>query len=185
MLRPNDVVKPEFDEDKFKELILYIAGQCEHDSHFGAISLNKQLFYCDTLAYAKLGKPITGADYMALDYGPAPRFLAPIRGDMVDAGDIVVRKKQQFGHPQDRVIPLREPDLSSFSGEEIALIDQVVDLLRGVTAKYLSDFTHGEYGWKIAALRETIPYETVFLSREDVTRDDKQRAEELVIQHGW
>ena len=55
-----------FNEQKFKELVIYIAGRCESDPYFGAVKLNKLLFFSDFFAYAKLGNPITGAEYMKL-----------------------------------------------------------------------------------------------------------------------
>jgi len=37
----------EIDERKFKELILYVADKCSDDPDFGAVKLNKILFYSD------------------------------------------------------------------------------------------------------------------------------------------
>lgn len=174
-----------FREEKFKELILYIAEQCESEPNFGAVKLNKLLFYCDMLAYTMLGEPITGADYMALQYGPAPRLLVPIREGMKSAGDIVVREKLHFGQRQERVVPLRDPDMSLFSGKEVALINKVIGALKDASGVELSDLTHGEYGWRIAGYKESIPYQSAFLSEEDATPDDKRRAKELALEYAW
>ena len=177
--------QPQFQEQKFKELILYIAEQCEFDPNFGSTKLNKLLYYCDMLAYGMYGEPITGADYMALERGPAPRLLLPIRRAMEEDDDIVIRQKMHFGLSQDRVVPLREPDLSMFSGKEIALVDQVIRGLKDATGALLSEVTHAEYGWRIAELKESIPYQSVFLSPEPATRDDMDRAKELAIERQW
>ena len=56
------ITMPEYDERKLKELILYVADRCEADPTFGAIKLNKTLFYADFLAFASTGKPITGVE---------------------------------------------------------------------------------------------------------------------------
>ena len=53
-----------FNEGKFKELVLYIASRCERDPTFGAVKLNKELFFSDFWAYAEFGEPITGAEYI-------------------------------------------------------------------------------------------------------------------------
>ncbi|MDH5642316.1 MAG: Panacea domain-containing protein, partial [Nitrospira sp.] len=71
--------------DKFKELILYVASQCEQDTYWNSTKLNKILFYSDFLAYKVNGQSITGADYFALERGPAPKALVPIREGMIKA----------------------------------------------------------------------------------------------------
>ena len=174
-----------FNEPKFRELLLYVAGRCEDDPDFGAIKLNKILFFADFVAYAQTGKPISGAEYEALEFGPAPKLLKPIRDDMVSHDDLIVRHQPRFGYFQHRVIPLREPDLSMFSGAEIAVVETIIGVCGGETGKDLSEFTHGLYGWKIAGYREVIPYSTVFLSSEPATRSDVERARELVAQYEW
>lgn len=174
-----------FDEDKFKELILYVAEKCEDDPHYGAVKLDKVLFYSDFLAYAVMGKPISGAEYIALAHGPGPKLLAPIRDAMEEANDIVVRKRDRFGQTQVRVIPRRRVNLSLFSSEEIALVDNILGALRGQNATELSELSHLEYGWKVAKYKETIPYETAFISTSDATPADKERARELAHEYAW
>ena len=175
----------DFNERKFKELILYIADRCEYDPDFGAIKLNKILYYSDMISYAKYGQPITNAEYIALERGPVPKKLKPVRDEMEAHEEIIVRKKDRFGMTQVRVVPRRSPDLSLFSAEEISLVDRILEVLAGVTATSLSEFTHLERGWQAASYRETIPYETVFLSTDGATESDKLRAEELVRKYEW
>ena len=62
----------DFKEEKFGNLILYVAERSEHDDRFGAVKLNKIMYYADFTAYWKLGRPITGATYQRLDEGPLP-----------------------------------------------------------------------------------------------------------------
>jgi hypothetical protein len=173
-------------EQKFKELIIYVASKCQTDASFGAIKLNKILFHADFLAYGSLGTPITGMEYMKLEHGPAPRLLAPIRADMQKDHDIVVVNATRFGFQQDRVVPLREPNLSLFSAEEIALVDSAIQSFWGVTATDLSEVTHGYRGWLMAnRLKEIIPYQAVFLSDEPPTAYEIQHAHELIREHEW
>ena len=174
-----------FDEPKFKELILYISDRCEGDPTFGAVKLNKILFLADYFAYAELGRPITGAEYIALDRGPAPKLMMPIRDSMADSGDLVVRRKRQFGFEQHRVIPLRDPDISMLEREEINLVEKVLEACQHETGAALSDMTHEWAGWRIAESHEVIPYPTIFLSDEPATKMDIQRASELAVEHGW
>ena len=174
-----------FNEDKFKELILYVASRSEWDPMFGAIKLNKTLFFADVYAYAELGKSITGAEYIKLDHGPGPKLMAPIRDRMIEDNDIVVVDREYFGNPQKRVVARRLPDLSGFTADEIALVDVVMDIGKNANAAELSDLTHQMLGWQIAAYKAVIPYEAVFLSSESATAGDEQRAEELAVQYQW
>ena len=174
-----------FDETKFRQLLLYVAGKCESDPHCGAIKLNKILFLADFLAYAHLGAPISGAEYEALERGPAPRLLKPIRDDMEAKKELIVRHQRRFGHTQHRVIPISEPDLAQFTGEEIALVDAVIGMCENETGYDLSELTHGMCGWQLAQYKEVIPYPTVFVANEPATKADQERARELIAEHGW
>ncbi|MHB8104067.1 MAG: Panacea domain-containing protein [Dehalococcoidales bacterium] len=174
-----------FNESKFKELVLYISNKCERDYDFGAIKLNKILFYSDFLAYSLLGEPITGAEYIALEHGPAPKMLAPIRDQMKQEDEIAIRKLERFGKTQIRVVPLRNPDLSKFEAREIALVDEVIDVFCGANAREISDYSHLERGWQVAGHKETIPYQAAFLSSDSATPSDIKRASELSLEQKW
>ena len=172
-----------YDERKLKELILYVADRCEADPTFGAVKLNKILFYADFLAFASTGKPITGVGYEKMQLGPVPSALQQASASLIAEGDLARQRKDRFGRTQVRFVALRAPDLSLFTGAEIALVDEVVAALKGVNAAEVSDLSHLEHGWQLASLREFIPYETVFLSNEPVTDADRERARELVAQN--
>lgn len=51
------------DDDKFKELILFICERSEGDSPFGAIKLNKLLFFTDFVSYSRFGHAVTWHEY--------------------------------------------------------------------------------------------------------------------------
>jgi hypothetical protein len=74
---------------------------------------------------------------------------------------------------------LREPDLSSFSGTEIAIVEAVIRRLWGRSAAGVSDLSHRFIGWKAAADREVIPYETVFLDNSEPGEAEIEYAREL------
>lgn len=172
-------------EEKFRELILYIAAKSSDDPKFGATKLNKLLFVIDQLAYAQLGSPVTGVEYMKLENGPAPRRLVPVRAEMIDQREIVEVEQPYFGFSQKKLVPLRAPRLNLFEPEEIAFIDDLIQMFRSASATEMSEMTHGWRGWRMAQLRETIPYSSFFLSDERPTEYERSRAEELIQLHGW
>lgn len=52
-----------FDSRRLKELMLYVSERLFDDPSFGAVKLNKVLYFSDLIAYSSLGHPITGATY--------------------------------------------------------------------------------------------------------------------------
>jgi hypothetical protein len=172
--------KFEFSEDtkKLRELMLYVARKSEADPRFGAIKLNKILFYSDFLAYLRLGRPITGADYQKLELGPAPRRLLPLQKEM-ESKDSVLVERVFCGRKQKRLMAIREPDLSAFSGDEIALVDEILEICKGANATDLSEATHGLTAWKAFQLGESIPYTTVFIDDRPLTQAEREYASEL------
>ncbi|HUY37025.1 MAG TPA: Panacea domain-containing protein [Pirellulales bacterium] len=157
------------DDSKFRELVLYICRMSEGDAPFGAVKLNKLLFYADFLAYRQLGHAITWHVYQRLENGPAPRRLLPILEKMEDRGDIATGEVRYHGFIQKRTCALREPDLSRFTGEEIALVDGLIADCWGKNAKTMSEMSHAFRGWSQARDGENIPYEIALLQFEKPT----------------
>jgi hypothetical protein len=171
--------KQTYDEDKFKELILYIADRMGDAQGFGATMLNKVLYFADFFYYAEHGQAITGAEYQRLDYGPAPKRLLPARDALIAEGRAAIRTTAIGPYNQNRIEPLVDPDIAAFSAEEIKMVDEVIALLRGSTAVGVSQASHRMMGWKAAETGETIPYETVFLTKTAVSKDDMKVALEI------
>lgn len=177
-----------FNAKKFRELILYLASKHEEEQLWGATKLNKCLFYSDFMAYERFGQPITGAAYLALERGPAPKAMMPVQKEMLESGEIAVQAKGA----QHRIVALRDPDLSEFSAEEIALVDHVVERTRGATADTLSEHSHGFLGWMAARAEAiatgkqvVIPYSTVFVSSAPPDEFEVAHGRELAKKYGW
>ena len=170
----------------FKELILYIANRLALHPKFGATKLNKILFYSDFIAYAKLGKSITGEKYQKLPKGPAPKYLVPVRNEM-DSKDIIYYPKETLSGIQHRIAPKRSADLRKFTPEQISIVDQVIDLLKDKDTEEVSELSHFFIGWKIVKEGEEIPYETVFLRDPkdiQVTQTDREIAQKIIQRNG-
>jgi uncharacterized phage-associated protein len=177
-----------FNEQKFRELLLYVARRCEHHAFFSSTTLNKILFYADFTAYWKLGHPITGADYDGWQFGPVPRQRAEVQGRLETRGEAALAKRVG----QERLIALREPDLGAFSAEEIAIVDEVIDRLAHHSAEEVSDMSHGFLGWKAAwrkyeltGQRAIIPYSAAFVDNPRLDEFDHARGLALAEKYGW
>jgi len=182
---------PEMDsEQRLAELILYIAAKCFDDPDFSATRLNKILFWADFRSFALRGKPITGAAYKALEYGPAPAGLDVIRKQMVKRRELVRRHVPKFSYKRHRLIPRRPANLDLFTAHDIALVDEVIEEMWGMLAKDASLQSHG-IAWEIARAnwRETgndlIPYEAALISDEPITAEEIARVQELNEKFHW
>lgn len=179
-LKRNVMDKIVADDEKLQELILLISESSQNDEKFGAVKLNKLLFHCDFSAFLTFETPITGQEYFALPAGPAPKKLKPIIMRMEKQGDLAVKNVQYYGNTQKRSIPLRPPDLSVFSQDELHLIHRTILKFWGKSATEISEESHGFLGWKTAKHMETIPYSTALVSSRPPTEEEKEYGRNLV-----
>ena len=161
--------KIEFYEHKFRELILYIARESRDDPRFGATKLNKLLFYIDFGSYRMLGAPATGATYQHLPAGPAPREILDAMRYLVDSGAAMMETREYFSGTQERLAPLRDPDLSQFSPQELEIADSVIAEFWAFNARRISAYSHGEWGWQVTEDFEDMPYHMAWVSSDPLT----------------
>jgi hypothetical protein len=161
---------------KLRELILYIAMRCEDDESFGAVKLNKLLFYADFTAYKRFGRSITGHEYQALPQGPCPRAMVPILRKMKRDGELVTQIRDYYGLKQHRPIALRDADLKLFGAAEISLVDGLIEKHRGASAADISLESHRFIGWKLARAGESIPYAVALVSKRPLTPQEEAYA---------
>jgi hypothetical protein len=170
----------EYDEDKFAELVLYVAGRIADDPTGGATKINKILFAAECAHVRRYGRPITGAEYQKLARGPAPRRLRPVRDRLVAEGAAELVVDEYMGYQLDRLRPRRPADTSRFTDDELRHVEQAVVALWGKTATEASDLSHHEMGWRMVDEGETIPFEAALLARRvEVTDAMRRRAEQL------
>jgi uncharacterized phage-associated protein len=160
----------EFNQDKFNELVLYIAQQSEGDPRFGATKLNKLLFYADFGCYRLLGAPITGATYRHLQAGPAPRQLIETRRFLIDSDAAEVVNRPYFAGTLTRIVPKRESNVNGIlSDEELAIVDDVINEFWQYNAHQISERSHREWPWLVTEDMEDIPYYTAWVSTDPLT----------------
>ena len=166
-------------DDKLRELILYIARESEGDPSFGATKLNKLLFYADFLAYKHLGGAITKQEYQALDQGPAPRKLVPLLQKMEKVCEVATQKTDYHNYTQNRTIALRTANLDRFKPEEVVLVSRIIRQCWGKTARHMSDLSHQFIGWRLANIGDTIPYPVALISEREPTKTEINYARSL------
>ena len=151
-------------EMKLKELILYVARRCERHHFFGTIKLNKILLYSDWNSYLRRGRGVTGVPYLKDIFGPVPKGMKAMVDTMeADKDAVVLHRPMADLTIQDRVVARREPVLTMFDPDDIAIVNEVIDWIRPMTARKVSDLTHTWVGWNVAHFGEEIPYSAALI----------------------
>ncbi len=153
-----------FDQEKFDNLVLYVASKCPDPTKLGAVRLRKILYYADSLHYMKTRRPIAGAVYIKWEKGPVPRQLEASLDRLERSGALVVKQDMHpYGYPMTFYYALREPDIKRFDAEEISLVDELIQIICSeYTAESISKLSHHN-AWEVAEIGEELPYETVFV----------------------
>ena len=172
-------------DERLRELMLYIAAQSENDPGFGATKLNKLLYFADFFHFMEHGKSITGAQYMRLENGPAPRKLKPIREKLVRDKRAAVRNAARGPWEQQRLVTLDEPDVDLFEPSELGYVNAIIRQFWGASAKVMSRMSHGR-PWLIAQDdKAPIPYEAGFISDDVPTDEDAALFRRLAREREW
>lgn len=142
---------------KMKAMVHHVIANSD-PVRLGAIRLNKIMWYADTLAYRSTGASISGETYVKRQFGPVPKNVLNILGELEAENAIVVRDQPRFG------VVLREffaktpsaPE-GALSKDELAILEDV----RGVicdehTAMSISELSHDQV-WEAANMGEEIP----------------------------
>lgn len=173
---------------RFRELIVYIAKACENDCWFGAIKLNKILYYSDFRAFERFGVPLTGVRYWRLPQGPAPKKLKHVERELIEEGAIRVEDIDLIypgrAYKQKRTIALRNPETRLFTSDEIALVDEVIRDLWHQNATEASNASH-DVRWRVLQHKDPLPYEFAYLADYPVSESEERHIQELATRFGW
>jgi hypothetical protein len=165
---------------KTTELIIYIADQLKDSPNYGAILLNKSLYYSDLMHYLKSGTTITDLVYVHQKNGPTPepgRFMKLLQL-LEESGDIEIKQVPFFNYKQKKVLSKRPPKITVFEKEEIVLINDVVKKIGDLSAKEVSDLTHELLSWKLSEEKETLPNFTFLLTQKEADFGDFEWAQQ-------
>lgn len=165
---------------KYAELIKYISAKSSNDPYFGKTKLFKILFYSDFLAYRELGQSISGDRYVKQTHGPVPTRINYMIKTLVEKEELALSPGYLGTHVQQKPVHLSRPDLSVFSADEIAIVDEVIESLRGKSARQVSELSHEFIGWKVAEMGMNIPYEIALVGAEEITEEDIEFGSELI-----
>ncbi|MCK4745283.1 DUF4065 domain-containing protein [Candidatus Parcubacteria bacterium] len=151
-------------KDKLKNTILYILEKCGGKPNVGETVLYKLLYFIDFDSYELYGKPVTGINYVKLQFGPVPRAKEynPIIKLMINSGKLKIITQNYHGMIQKRYIALKESDKSLLSEQEKNIINEIILKYSDMSAKSIENFVHGDAPWKQCANQKIINYNFVF-----------------------
>lgn len=153
---------PQKNLKKFKEVFLYILNKIGSKPNIGETVIYKLLYFIDFNHYEKYENQLIGATYIKNNYGPTPVEFAKIVKRMMDDEEIEKIESRYFDYPQTKYLPLRNPDLSALSANELKTIDDVLNRLSEMNATQISEYSHGDVPWLTTNDGAKIEYETVF-----------------------
>jgi len=153
---------PQGSLEKFKEVLLYILSKVGSKPNIGETVVYKLLYFMDFNFYEKYEEQLIGATYMRNKYGPTPVEFRKIVDKMIEENDITKVESEYFDYPQTKYLPLRRPDMSQFTANEIEVINDVLNKLSDMNATQISDYSHNDVPWLAVEDGEPIEYEAVF-----------------------
>ncbi len=177
-----------FDRKRFEALVLYIAHRRREDERFGRTKMAKVLFYSDFSVYQDQGKPLTGATYIRMPFGPFPKALEETENALEERGLAVLAHDVEDDYDEKRIIPTKSaPDLRNlFEGWQILVVNDWIDRVGAATATQISEMSHHHPGWLLAKKNgDPIPYETAILPQARPTAYEASRAKEVARGRGW
>lgn len=153
---------PQNKVEKFKEVLLYVLAKIGAKPNVGEGVIYKILYFIDFNYYEKFEEQLIGATYIKNHYGPTPIEFAKIVIEMQNAGEIEKVETKYFKYEQKKYLPRRAPNGKLLTGEEIDVIDEVINKLGDKSATYVSHYSHQDVPWLTAEEGKPIDYESVF-----------------------
>lgn len=154
---------PQKNLEKFKEVLLYVLSKVGGKSNVGETVIYKLLYFIDFDFYEKYEEQLIGATYIKNHHGPTPVEFKTIVDEMIRNGEIVQVTGKYFNYPQRKYLPVRESDLTKLKdARELQHIDEVLARLGDKNATELSEYSHEDVPWIVAADGKPLDYETVF-----------------------
>ena len=147
---------------KFEQVLLYLLEKCAGKNNVGETVIYKLLYFIDFNYYELYEEQLIGATYRKLPFGPVPLEFEKICEEMEKRKKIEKVNTTYMGYTQKRYLPLVKADLRELTAAEIKVIDDVIERLGDKSAKWLSEYSHGDVPWQSTPDKMPIDYELVF-----------------------
>lgn len=133
------------DREKLIQTIVFFA---RNTRFLGKIKLFKLLYLLDFEHFRSTGRSVTGLDYRAWKFGPAPVTLYQewdeLEPDMGAAIEIL--PEQVYDYRRETVAPRSEFNNSHFTKRELRIMEDIASRYRDEYSPKMIDVTHAENG---------------------------------------
>ena len=163
---------PQNNKAKFQEVLLYILEQVGAKPNVGLTVLYKLLYFIDFDYYEKYEQQLMGLTYFKNTHGPTPRQFAAFIDEMKANKQIEEVRSTYFQKDQKKFLPRRRPDLSVLNGQELDMIDDVLERYSDKNATTLSDISHRDTPWAVTDEGKNIDYEFAFYRSDEFAQGD-------------
>ena len=149
------------DENKYKNVILYLSKNVGSGSVWGKKKMYKLLYYLDFDFFEKYERPITGDIYHKLQMGPAPSYFDVIANELQTEGKLEIGKGKTGMGFNDAVVykALEDPEPNAFTKEEKEMLDRIIKLYGSKSGSQLETLTHKEAPYLAVDEGEEMPLE--------------------------
>ncbi len=137
-------------------------NKCGLCHNVGRTVIYKLLYFSDFNFYEIYEVPITGERYLKKPNGPVSSHFIDLKNELINEGKIKEDIEKVISYNRYRYTSLKEPDISCLNKNEIEIIDDTINKISNMSAKEISDYSHGDMPWKVAENNEELDYEFVF-----------------------
>ena len=134
--------------EKFETLIHYICFKANREK-LSATKIHKILWYSEATYYLQNKVPIVGETYVKGPHGPMSPHAQKAIKSLTKQEKLVVADVKYHDNRKKEYVPLANPDLSQFCGQEISHIDSWIETVCSGSATEISEFSHNDI-WKAA-----------------------------------
>ena len=142
---------------KYENAILYFIKYC-NNKYLGATKLNKLLYYLDFINYRDRKDSVTGDFYIHNHYGPTPSKVNVVISEMLERGDIEV-KKDPFENSHSTSFNIKKDvDEKVFDKKEQELLKNICKEFSDWSTDKIVEQTHLESPWFYSKPFERVDY---------------------------
>lgn len=155
---------------KYENTILYLCSALG-GTLFGKKKLAKLLYYTDfdRYEYKESEKSVTGDTYEAWKMGPVPKSYSHIIDSLVKKSEMGINETEQANGYLPTIVytALKNPNLSVFDEDDLAILNHVVKKYGQLTGAQLENLTHSEAPYVGTERNGEIVYELAFYRGTD------------------
>ena len=141
----------DLDVEKLATVMSYYANQV---NHLYKVKMMKLLWYTDAIYYRRHGQSMTGLVYEHMAFGALPIGF----NEILSVPTIRVVEEMMFEDIGYRIEPTNTVDRSTFSKEELSVLDLVAEKFKNFRSKQIVDYMHEEKAYLETQDHELIPF---------------------------